>query len=230
MHVAGDGNFMHRHNKNAGDCPKIKIDKRIIMPTTFVKSVDGSLDDAGKRPPRSYTSEVAESVLKQCANSHTAGDGSREKTSGDAFDDRGLMVMVCRHDIPLYACNIDTPGEQQMYFIAMLIWLFLHLPDTATVGSWYDINCVTWRMLMAVRYPRHRHRDRRRAIVVVMLTHRSMTSSCRACWSASSMQPRSCTLTRTNGSANSYLTRACFQASGSPTARARRDSGRVYAC
>lgn len=142
---------MHRHNKNAGDCPEIALKKCIVVPTPFVKSVGGSLVEAGKQPPRPYTAEVAEAILKQCASSHTAGDGSREKTSGDAFDDRGLMVLVCRHDIPLYVCNIDTPGEQQMYFIALLIWLLLHLPDTTTVGTWYDINCVTWRMLMAVR-------------------------------------------------------------------------------
>lgn len=151
MQVAGDGNFMHRHNKSAGDCPEILLDKRIVLPNPFAHSVGAALLDAGKRPPRQYKSEVAEAVLKQCANSHTAGDGSREKTTGDAFDDKGLMVLVCRHDIPLYICNIDTPGEQQMYFIALLIWLLLHLPDTATLDTFYDINCVNWRVLMAVR-------------------------------------------------------------------------------
>lgn len=153
VHVAGDGNFMHRHKKSAGDCPNINLPKGIVVPTPFIDSVGDAMIECGKLPPRSYVSEVSEAVLKQCASSHTAGDGSREKTTGEAFDDRGLMAFVCRHDIPLFVCNIDTPGEQQKFFIGLLIWLLLHLPDTAMVTTWYDMNCLAWRMLMAVCSP-----------------------------------------------------------------------------
>lgn len=153
FHVAGDGNFMPRHNRSAGDCPPIDFKLEFFVPKEFVDAVGKALDIASGNP-RQFESEVPISVLKHCESSHVAADGSREKTSGEAFDDRGLMALVCRHDIPLYLCNIDTPGEQQKYFISLVIWFMLHLPDQATVATFYDVNCVTWRMLAAVSPPR----------------------------------------------------------------------------
>lgn len=46
----------------------------------------------------------------------------------DKFDDRGIMALVCRHDIPLFFANIDTPGEQQKYGVALLEHLFSLIP------------------------------------------------------------------------------------------------------
>ena len=120
-----------------------------FVPKEFVDAVGKSLDIASGNPQQ-FESQVPVSILKHCESSYVAADGSREKTSGDVFDDTGLMALVCRHDIPLYLCNIDTPGEQQKYFISLVIWFLLHLPDNATVATFYDINCVTWRMLAAV--------------------------------------------------------------------------------
>jgi hypothetical protein len=60
------------------------------------------------------------------------------------------MALVCRHDILLFFANIDTPGEQQKYSVALLEHLFLFIPTCATVVSLYDIGCVLDRSLHQV--------------------------------------------------------------------------------
>ncbi|KAJ7582135.1 hypothetical protein C8J56DRAFT_1005953 [Mycena floridula] len=57
------------------------------------------------------------------------------------------MALVCHHDIPLFLANIDTPGEQQKYTIALLEMLFNLIPLMATVVALYDIGCVLDRSL-----------------------------------------------------------------------------------
>lgn len=68
----------------------------------------------------------------------------------DKFDDSGMMALVCRHDIPLFLANIDTPGEQQKYSIAMIEHLFSLIPTHATVAVLYDVGCVLDRSLQLV--------------------------------------------------------------------------------
>ncbi|KIK29762.1 hypothetical protein PISMIDRAFT_6531 [Pisolithus microcarpus 441] len=65
----------------------------------------------------------------------------------DSFDDTGLMALICRHDIPLFFANIDTPGEQQKYSIALIEHLFSLLPPQANVVTLYDVGCVLSRSL-----------------------------------------------------------------------------------
>jgi hypothetical protein len=76
----------------------------------------------------------------------------------DKFDDGGIMALVCRHDIPLFAANIDTPGEQQKYAVALIEHLATLLPRETTIAVLYDVGCVLDRSLQLVRshFP---HRD-----------------------------------------------------------------------
>ncbi|OSX64394.1 hypothetical protein POSPLADRAFT_1055012 [Postia placenta MAD-698-R-SB12] len=57
------------------------------------------------------------------------------------------MALICRHDIPIFLANVDTPGKQQKYAIALLEHLFTFLPPNATVAALYDIGCVVNRSL-----------------------------------------------------------------------------------
>lgn len=68
----------------------------------------------------------------------------------DHYDDGGVMALVCRHDIPLFLTNIDTPGEQQKYAVSLIEHLFSLLPPTATVTVLYDVGCVLDRSLNLV--------------------------------------------------------------------------------
>ena len=157
IQVCFDGNFGHKRNVNAGDCPPItSYTPEFFVPSTFVDAVDDSLKAAGQRKPRTYTGNVPEEVVDNCKDTHTAADGSRIKAGGDTHDDRGLMAAACRHDIPLVVCNIDTPGERSKYVISLMIWLMLCLPDNATAAFLYDIACVTARTVSLVSHTHSR--------------------------------------------------------------------------
>ncbi|EJD33614.1 hypothetical protein AURDEDRAFT_76862 [Auricularia subglabra TFB-10046 SS5] len=142
IQCASDGNFSHRHNESAGDGPTTNYAPESMVPKEFIDAVGAALDACRTRPARKRRGDVPEAAVKQCEKSHTAANGSRQKAASDRHDDRGLMALVCRHDIPIFVCNIDTPGEQQKYSIGLLIWLLLHLPDIATVMNLYDVGCV----------------------------------------------------------------------------------------
>ncbi|KAG2046758.1 hypothetical protein BDR06DRAFT_977264 [Suillus hirtellus] len=72
------------------------------------------------------------------------------KAAMDSFDDTGIMALICRHDIPLFFANIDSPGEQQKYSVALLHHFFSFLLPEATVIALYDIGCVLARTLSKV--------------------------------------------------------------------------------
>jgi len=38
----------------------------------------------------------------------------------DSFDDTSIMALICCHDIPIFFANIDTPGKQQKYSMALI--------------------------------------------------------------------------------------------------------------
>jgi hypothetical protein len=62
------------------------------------------------------------------------------------------MALICRHDIPLFFANINTPGEQQKYAVTLIDHLFALLPRSATVVTLYDVGCVLSRSLSQVSH------------------------------------------------------------------------------
>ncbi|EJD33013.1 hypothetical protein AURDEDRAFT_77284 [Auricularia subglabra TFB-10046 SS5] len=151
FHFALDGNFGHRHNCTASNCPYIAYDMQSFVPKEFVDAVGAAHDECRQRPARPYNSVVLLAAVKACESSHTAADGSRVKCGGEKHDDRGLVAIVCRHDVPLFICNVDTPGEQFKYGLALLLWTSMHLPDNATMLCLYDIGCVAHKIVQSVR-------------------------------------------------------------------------------
>ncbi|KAH7091784.1 hypothetical protein BKA62DRAFT_626210 [Auriculariales sp. MPI-PUGE-AT-0066] len=147
IHVAVDGNFTLRHNARSGDCPEIDYAMQCILPKFFVDAVGVTHDIAAKRKPRMYLGAVPEDVIDECEDSHKAADSGKGKATSTAHDDKGIMALVCRHDIPWFACNIDTPGEQQKYALSLILAVLLHLPPSATMAVLYDIGCVTSRII-----------------------------------------------------------------------------------
>jgi hypothetical protein len=115
-----------------------------------VDAVGDRIESLRKRPPKARQSIVPDEAVDECESSHTAGSGSNSKTNMDKFNDGGQMALVCRHDIPLLLANIDTPGEQQKYAVALLAHLYDLLPPQATVGALYDVGCVLDRSLQLV--------------------------------------------------------------------------------
>ncbi|KAH7905288.1 hypothetical protein BJ138DRAFT_1017919 [Hygrophoropsis aurantiaca] len=146
VHVASDGNFHHRHRRSAGDSPPF-YDPVYVLPKHQVDAVGSRIERLRKRPPRAYKSPIPDEALDQCERTYEAVDGKKQKAAMDSFDDTGVMALICRHDIPLFFANIDTPGEQQKYSIALFEHLFSLLPQAATVTGLYDVGCVLSRSL-----------------------------------------------------------------------------------
>lgn len=151
VHICGDANFHQRHQRTAGDCPPF-YDPTYFISKTTVDAVGKRIDAARKRPVKTgYVPKLPEVVLKACEKSFEAADESAEKSSGSKFDDNGVFAIVCRHDIPLFLANVDTPGEQQKYVIALTETLMDHLPSQATLVELYDIGCLTHTSVEKVR-------------------------------------------------------------------------------
>lgn len=152
LHVCIDGNFNHRHLKSAGECPQF-YNPTYFLSKEQVDNVGSRIEAARTKPPRNRrVIKVPDEAVDQCENGHTAGDGEKAKTNMERFDDSGVMALVCRHDIPLFLTNIDSPGEQQKYGLALIEHLFSLLPGNCTVSVLYDVGCVLDRSLQLVRH------------------------------------------------------------------------------
>ncbi|KAN0087822.1 hypothetical protein V8E55_006443 [Tylopilus felleus] len=144
IHVAMDGNFHHRHRRSAGDCPSF-YDPVYFLPKEEVDSMGEHIQKQCKKPVRAYRRIVPDEAIDSCETSYEAADGNKQKAAMDSFDDTGIMALICRHDIPLFFANIDTPGEQQKFALALVRHIFTLLPSNATIVGFYDIGCVTAR-------------------------------------------------------------------------------------
>jgi hypothetical protein len=138
--VAVDGNFHHRHVARSGDAVKW-YQSKYILPKEYVDKVGQDIDNA-RKISRPFIPIVAESAVEHCKTSYHAANGDEESNTNIHFDDNGLFVCQCRHGIPIFLVNVDSPGEQQKYVIAVLRSLFGMLPPGATVVLFYDISCV----------------------------------------------------------------------------------------
>ncbi|KIK11678.1 hypothetical protein PISMIDRAFT_19325 [Pisolithus microcarpus 441] len=152
IHIAADGNFHHRHRHSAGDCP-IFYDPVYFLPKAQVDAVGQRIEKARKCRPRKNKTAIPDEAIDQCQTSYEAVDGKKQKAAMDNFDNTGIMALICRHNIPLFFTNIDTPGEQQKYSIALIEHLFSLLPSQANVITLYDIGCVLSRSLDQVTIP-----------------------------------------------------------------------------
>jgi hypothetical protein len=149
IHVATDGNFHHRHRRSAGDCPRF-YDPTYFLPKSYVDEVGHRIDAQCKRPPKAHNPVVPDEAIDRCESAYDAADWKKQKAAMDSFNDTVIMALICCHDIPLFFANIDSPGEQQKYSIALLQHLFSLLPPQANVVALYDVGCVLVRSLLKV--------------------------------------------------------------------------------
>ncbi|OCH83804.1 hypothetical protein OBBRIDRAFT_742683 [Obba rivulosa] len=143
--VAIDGNFSHRHLRTAGDGPAFH-DPEYFISKAEVDAIGSFIETQRKKPPsKTFVPKVPDAAIDSCQHGHEAANEQKAKTNGDRFDDTGIMALVCSHDIPIFMANIDTPGEQQKYALALVTHLFGLLPEDATVAALYDIGCTVDR-------------------------------------------------------------------------------------
>ncbi|KIO07162.1 hypothetical protein M404DRAFT_46212, partial [Pisolithus tinctorius Marx 270] len=147
IHIALDGNFHHCHWCSASSCPAF-YDPAYFIPKVQVNDVGHQIERVHKRPPRQWHVKVPDKAINQCEASYEAADSNKQKATMDCFNDTGIMVLICHHNIPLFFANIDMPGEQQKYSVTLLKHLFSHLPVAATVITMptvialYYIGCI----------------------------------------------------------------------------------------
>jgi hypothetical protein len=146
IHLGTDANFHQRHRASAGTGPAFH-QPRLFISKEQVDVVGDRIEKVRKRPKKAYIKRVPDKAIDACEKSYEAADGNRAKADAGTFDDTGLMALVCRHDIPLFFANVDTPGEQQKYTVTLIKHIFSLLPDKATVTLYYDVACVLARSL-----------------------------------------------------------------------------------
>ena len=102
---------------------------------------------------KSSKRKVPDEAIDSCEQAYEAADGNKKKaTMGNThYDDYGWMLLVCRHDIPLFFANIDTLGEQQKYMIALILWFVKHIPKSSTASILYDVTCIVDRSVQKVQ-------------------------------------------------------------------------------
>ncbi|KAG1840800.1 hypothetical protein F4604DRAFT_1885023 [Suillus subluteus] len=152
-----DACFTQKHSANprgaAGSDPPNPTPS-FFLPTDNVKAMEDFVERCrrDRRQARTSRAEPDEdgyeegmripvSVLNGCGDSFIAADEKREKASTRFFTDTGLMALVCRHDRVLWIANLTSAGEKQHYALALLDWLFKHIPPQMTIGLLYDIGC-----------------------------------------------------------------------------------------
>ena len=149
FHLATDGNFHHHHRHSAGNSPSF-YNPSYFLSKEQVNAMGDRIAKARKKPVKSYQQIVPDEAIDECESSYEAADGKKEKAATEAFDDTGLMALICRHDIPLFFANIDTTGEQQKFPLALIDHLFSLLPSQVTVVMLYNVGCILAQTLSKV--------------------------------------------------------------------------------
>ncbi|KAJ7091547.1 hypothetical protein B0H15DRAFT_778059, partial [Mycena belliarum] len=142
VQFGADGCFSYRHMRKAGDGP-ISYDPTFFIPKHKVDAVAEKIDAARKRPAAKVKPFMPQEVIDACQDSWDAANENKQKADPKRYDASGIFVMTCRHGQVIFLCNVDTPGEQQRYIIAMIEEVASLLPPSATVVQAYDVGCVT---------------------------------------------------------------------------------------
>ncbi|KZO94975.1 hypothetical protein CALVIDRAFT_483330, partial [Calocera viscosa TUFC12733] len=141
--VALDGNRQLKRLRTGGSSPSV-LAPDLFLPKSNVAQMRAAMDQAkldSSRHDRQSRSRLTSEVLERCRKAFKVADEDAELVSDQLFDITGVVIMVCRHDVPLFVCDITTPGERQEYGLALIHALLQELPKTATVGVLYDIGC-----------------------------------------------------------------------------------------
>ncbi|KAJ6629851.1 hypothetical protein B0H10DRAFT_1939485 [Mycena sp. CBHHK59/15] len=108
-----------------------------------VDKIGERIRQARKKKPKDHTPPIPKEAVEACEASWDATNEKKQKTDPKRYDSTGLFVTTCRHSQVLFLCNIDTPGEQQHYIVAMMEEVGSLLPPEATIVQCYDVACVT---------------------------------------------------------------------------------------
>ncbi|KAJ7881377.1 hypothetical protein B0H14DRAFT_3434081 [Mycena olivaceomarginata] len=142
VQLGADGCFSYRHLRAAGDGP-ISYDPTYFVSKEKVAKVNNRILEARKRKSTNYKPCIPQEALDACQESWNAANEKKQKADPKYYDASGVFVLTCRHSQVIFLCDIDTPGEQQKYIVALMEEVNSHLPPQATILQAYDVGCVT---------------------------------------------------------------------------------------
>ncbi|KIJ30231.1 hypothetical protein M422DRAFT_85997, partial [Sphaerobolus stellatus SS14] len=151
VHVAIDGNFTHTRYSSVDDNPTI-----ILLSELSLWLTEAELESAKKHMAECkegngrggrQQAHVPEGSLDHCEDVHKVVRDHGNETAKGVMALKGLMAMVCHYNVPLFICDITTPGEQCFYLIALIHKLASLLLLTATIGLLYNISCLLDRSI-----------------------------------------------------------------------------------
>ncbi|KAJ7339964.1 hypothetical protein DFH08DRAFT_704657 [Mycena albidolilacea] len=142
VQLGADGCFSYRHLRSAGDGP-IDYDPTYFVPKENIAKVNERIIEARKRKSTTYKPRIPQDAIDACQESWNAANEKKQNTDPKYYDASGVFVMTCRHLQVIYLCDIDTPGEQQKYIVALMEEVNSNLPPQATILQAYDVGCVT---------------------------------------------------------------------------------------
>ncbi|KZO89545.1 hypothetical protein CALVIDRAFT_464841, partial [Calocera viscosa TUFC12733] len=141
--VALDGNRQLKRLRRGGGSPSM-FEPDLFLPKSKISEARTIMEDAkaktaGRRTER--RSKIPRESLDRCRRAFKVADENANLVDDQLFDITGVVILVCRHDVPLFVCDITTPGERQEYAFALIWALLAELPSRATIGVLYDIGC-----------------------------------------------------------------------------------------
>ncbi|KAJ7050263.1 hypothetical protein C8F01DRAFT_1035389 [Mycena amicta] len=153
VQLGGDACFSYRHLRSAGDGPT-GYKPRLFVPKAKVDAVKSRMDSARKGKPGPMLDDG-------CSESWNAANEKKKLADPKRYDASGIFALTCRHSPVIFMANVDTPGEQHHYIVALLEEVISHLPPEATICQAYDIGCVvdhTLKMMHDILKPGVRQR------------------------------------------------------------------------
>ncbi|CAK5284324.1 unnamed protein product [Mycena citricolor] len=141
VQFGADGCFNYRHLRAAGNGPSLFSQEYFLTPEEVYK-VKETVLLARKSPKPLKESLISADIVDACGESWTAANEHKQKGDPKCYDSTGIFALTCHHSQVLFMCDIDTPGEQQHYIIALLEKVASLLPSNATITQCYDIGCV----------------------------------------------------------------------------------------
>jgi hypothetical protein len=144
--VCLDANFQQKHFSHVKEEPSFleKGDEHGWVGDNEVEESRLEVEQARATPTASarsrLSSTIPSKVLDECEESYKAAQEKMRAVNDDAFDSKGVMALVCVHDVPLLLADVKTRGEPRYLAISLLKKLSNHLPEHATIGVMYDIG------------------------------------------------------------------------------------------
>lgn len=150
--------MQHRRWANVGEDPKLvdAQDLRLFLSEDVLEAANNHVESLKSRPTsegrQRISSEVPSGALDESRDSHRAAQERADNEDNGKYASKGLVAIVCRHDIPLLLRDMETPGERQYFAIALIRKLATCLLTSATIGILYDTACQIDRSTALVRF------------------------------------------------------------------------------